>query len=213
MTCVYLLRHGQSLGNIDNLFLGHTDWGLTELGKKQADCVINFFKDINIDKIYSSDLIRARETAQPTAENKNLEIIGRENLREIYAGKWEGLSFDEIDKTYPEMWDIWKKADGENLRIPDGESIGELTERIYSEIKALSEENDGKTLLIATHAVAIRCFTNKVLSRPLSKLCETAWVPNASVSRFVYENGEFKIDFLGNAEHLGELVTAFPKGV
>ena len=61
--------------------------------------------------------------------------------------------------------------------------------------------------------MAIRCFTNKVLSRPLSKLCETAWVPNASVSRFVYENGEFKIDFLGNAEHLGELVTAFPKGV
>ncbi len=213
MTSLYILRHGQSLGNIDNIFLGHTDWELTELGKKQAEYVINFFRDIKIDKIYSSDLVRAIQTVTPTAKAKNLEIIGRENLREIYAGKWEMLSFDEIDEAYPEMWGIWKRADGENLELPDGESAKELTDRICLEIEKLSKQNDGKTILITTHAMAIRCFTNKVLGRSLSELCGTHWVPNASVSHFVYENGEFKIDFLGNAEHLGNLVTVLPKGV
>lgn len=213
MTRVYILRHGQSLGNVDRIFLGHTDWGLTELGKKQADCVIDFFKDISIDKIYSSDLIRTKETVRPTAEDKNLEIISRENLREIHAGKWEGLSLSEIEAAFPEIWNIWKRADAEDLRLPQGESTKEVSDRIYSEIELLSKQNDGKAILITTHAMAIRIFTNRVLGRSLSQLCDTSWVANASVSCFVFDNGEFKIEFLNNVEHLGDLVTTVPKGV
>ena len=78
MTHVYFIRHGQSEGNLKHLFLGHTDLDLTDLGRKQAERVGDFFKDIHVDAIYSSDLLRAYHTACPVAKAKGLEIIKSE---------------------------------------------------------------------------------------------------------------------------------------
>ena len=95
MSCkFYLVRHGQSLGNLTNTFLGHTDLDLSDLGYSQAKSVCQYLSDRQIDVIYSSDLLRAYNTAKPLSRLLNKEINKSYNLREIYAGEWEGKTFD-----------------------------------------------------------------------------------------------------------------------
>lgn len=210
-TNIYLVRHGQSIGNLKKIFLGHTDWDLTDLGKKQADCVTNFFDKLHIDAVYSSDLMRARDTVIGVAQSKGLELSPTPELREIYAGLWEAVKSEEIATKFPESWGIWKRGEFASLRADEGESGEELLNRIYSAIEKIAAENDGKNVVIGTHATPIRVFTNKVAGNSLNEISKTAWALNASVSHFRYENGKFTAIDLSNVSHLENLVVDFPK--
>ena len=86
-TVLYFIRHGQSEGNLKDLFLGFTDLDLTELGHKQASLAASFFQDVPVDKIYSSDLKRAYHTALHTARAKGLDVHTCQGMREIFAGQ------------------------------------------------------------------------------------------------------------------------------
>ena len=109
VTRLIVVRHGESMANKQCIFAGHTDVDLTKLGKKQAELVCGFLCSCKykIDKIYSSDLSRAYNTVFPAAEKLGLEIIKDENLREIYAGKWEGATFESLKENFPESYNTW----------------------------------------------------------------------------------------------------------
>ena len=109
MTTVYFLRHGQSIGNRTKRFLGHTDEDLSELGYLQAELASSFFDLVDIDVIYSSDLLRAYNTVKPIADKKGLPIIKSEKLREIFAGEWEGKTIDHLWENYYDTFSIWKR--------------------------------------------------------------------------------------------------------
>ena len=96
MVHLIIVRHGNSVGNFKRIFIGQTDWGLSELGEEQVKRTTEYLKQFKIDKIYSSDLCRAYDTVLPTAEHLGLEIHKMEGLREIYAGEWEQKPFTEI---------------------------------------------------------------------------------------------------------------------
>ena len=101
MVTIILERHGQSEGNSLKLFTGHKNVNLTELGLKQVERTAEYIaENYKVDKIYSSDLKRAVDTAQFVADKTGLEIIKNEKLRELYAGEWDGAHFDEIEKNY-----------------------------------------------------------------------------------------------------------------
>ena len=108
MTTVIFVRHGQSTANLEHVFAGHTDAPLTELGKKQAQNTANFLKDYPICAIYSSDLMRSMQTAEPTGKLHNLPVIPDRELREIYAGEWEGRSYEELMEKYADSFTIWR---------------------------------------------------------------------------------------------------------
>lgn len=187
MTTVYFLRHGQSLGNKDNFFLGHTDMGLTELGYKQAELVSKFFDILDIDAIYSSDLCRAYNTVKPTADKKGLPIHTSEKLREIYAGVWERKTVDDLWNNYYDSFSIWKNDIGNSV-CDDGESVKELQNRINAEVNRIVAENRGKKILIATHATPIRvlsCIWNGVSVEEAKNI---PWVTNASTTCVEYND-------------------------
>ena len=138
-TTIYLVRHGQSLGNLEDRFLGHTDWDLTELGYKQAECTASLFDNIHLDRVYASDLKRAFNTAKATADKKGLSVIPEKNFREIRAGKWEMMRFEDIPKVYPDLWRDWQNANTDTLRAPAGESMQELFERAYGALLKIAE--------------------------------------------------------------------------
>ncbi len=214
MACkMYLIRHGESLGNAERRFLGHTDLGLSELGKKQAECVKRYFDNIELDGIYSSDLIRAQNTVKPLSASKGLNIVLKQNLREIFAGRWENMLYGEIEEKFKADWQAWQKANSEQMGTTDGEKAKALLVRIYSALKEIAEQNEGKTLAVCMHAMGIRVFTNSLYKRCTSELYRTPWVANASVSEVVYENGEFRPEKLNDRSHLGELVTILPPNV
>ena len=99
MTRMIFVRHGESVGNLERRFYGNFDKGLTELGKRQADktgeYILNNYK---LDIAYASDLGRAFETGRIIAEKQGLTPIPDTGLREIYAGIWENMLFDDIMK-------------------------------------------------------------------------------------------------------------------
>ncbi len=210
MVTLILERHGQSEGNNLKLFTGHTNVGLTPLGieqvKKSAEYITQNYK---IDKIYSSDLKRAVETAKIVADKTGLEIIKSEKLRELFAGKWDGTSFEEIGKNYADDWKIWCDDVG-NSRCSGGESVKELGERFLNAITKIAEENDGKTVLIATHATPIRVAQCLLGGKSLDHMKNVPWGANASLTVLEYDKGNWKLVKVSYDEHLGELMTNLP---
>ena len=101
-TTVYLIRHGQSVGNLHDQFIGHTDIELTALGKQQAEITAQYLREIPADRIYSSDLMRAYDTACATAKLKNMTVTKTAGMREIYGGQWEGKRFPTLGTQYKE---------------------------------------------------------------------------------------------------------------
>ena len=188
-TVILLVRHGESLGNARREFLGHTDKDLSELGYKQADATADYISEVKIDAVYSSDLIRAYNTALPHARMRNIDVIKSTELREVYAGEWEGKSVAYIIENYPfHYYDEWRGNFGECI-LPAGESIPNLASRIYNEVLRIAKDNLGKTVLIGCHAAAIRSFWGKIMKMPPELLATEIQFPtNASIS-VVYYNG------------------------
>lgn len=202
-TRILLVRHGESLGNARRAFLGHTDKDLSERGYAQAYRTAEFLSFERIDVIYSSDLIRAYNTAVPHAKLHGLAVIPDGGLREIYAGEWEDRTVEEIIDIWGDEYLVgWRKNFG-TYAIPGGESVLNLGKRIESAVLSIARANVGKTVLIACHAAAIRSFFGRISGIAPEELAgRLAFPTNASVST-VYFDGEKLIP--GEYSHDGHL--------
>ncbi len=207
-TRLYLIRHGESLGNMERRFLGHTDLDLSELGYIQADMTAKALADVHFDYIYSSDLIRAYNTALPHAKLRDMKINTSKELREIYVGKWEGKTVDEILEEYEDLFiNGWRRNFGLTTP-PNGESVLSGGKRFFSELKRIASAHKGKTVLVASHAAVIRSFWSIVMGLKPEKFAEGLhFAGNASFSIVDFEDGVFTPIEYSNSEHLGELAT------
>ncbi len=204
---IIIVRHGQSLGNLNRIFLGHTDLDLSELGYRQAKATAEHLKNEKIDLIYSSDLKRAYNTALPHAEMRDLTIIPSKNLREAYVGAWENMNVDDIlTKWGREVFvDQWKNNFG-CFTFPDGESTRAAGERFYKKISSICSENIGKTIFISSHAAIIRSFWAIISDVHAEEVSEKIPFPtNASYSIAYYENGKITPISYSNDEHLADV--------
>lgn len=215
MTKIILIRHGQSEGNLKEEFHGQYNSDLTEKGHAQAECTAEFLDLYKIDRIYASDIRRAFNTAVHTAKRRGLDVTKVPGMREICAGKWEQMKFTDIAEKYPKEYNIWY-SDIANAELPDGETVVQMAHRVKEAFDKISVENDGKTVLIATHATPIRalfCFFDGL---PLSEMQNIKWVPNASVSVVECDNcGGYRVISKGECQHLIDagLLTALPKDI
>lgn len=212
-TEIYMVRHGQSVANMQKVFLGHGDLDLSDIGRIQAECLKKFFEAIDVDIIYSSDLTRAVNTVLPLSIEKGLEINKSAMLREIYAGKWEFMPFSEIREKYPKDYETWKTGNGYDIRPTDGESMAEVWDRVYLEVLRIARENEGKKIVIATHHTPLKTLAHRIEGNLLDNITKSPSIPNASVTKFVFENGELSLEYRANTSHLGELVTVLPMGI
>ena len=213
MTTLILIRHGESEANRNNVFAGHINPDLQNKGLMQAKLTAQYIKEnYKVDKIYSSDLQRAFKTAKALGELLNLEVIAKESLREIYAGEWENMKFDDLSVLFPAEFEAWTTNIGYAV-CPNGESVKQLGERVMSALAKIAEENNGKTVVIATHATPIRVAQSIVQTGGLDEMKNIPWVSNASVTVFEYENKSFKAMKISEDAHLSELRTALPDNV
>lgn len=209
---LYFVRHGESLGNHRNVFLGQTDLDLSELGYKQAARTAQYLKELDIDKVYSSDLLRAYNTCREYLKVSGKEAEKSHSLREIYVGKWENQRFDDLQKHFKDSYGVWLHDLG-NAHPDDGESVKELEARIVSFVTKVAEEHDGETLLFFTHATVIRAFFNYAYGNATEDIKNLKWATNASVSFAEYNNGKFTVAEYGADDFLGDLRTYLPANV
>lgn len=210
MTKFLIIRHGQSTANLEERYAGWYDAPLTELGRKQAAITTDYIlKNYHVDAVYSSDLIRAVETVKEIAARANVPLVKEKALREIDGGEWEGKQVEEIARKYPEQAYLWKTDIGK-ARPTGGESFAELQVRIDSAFRKIAAENDGKTVVVASHGGAIRTMQCLFENVPIEDMRKVPWTPNASVSEVNYENGKYTPVRLGYTGHLGTLITEIP---
>lgn len=212
MTDLILLRHGQSVANLEGYFAGHTDSPLTALGRLQAEKTAEYIcNHYHVDAVYSSDLRRAYAVGEAVAKSCGLEVIPDKGLREIYAGQWEGKTFDILERDFP-SFRIWQSDIG-NAVCDGGESVAELQERIFKSIRRIAEENPGKTVVLTTHAMAIRTVQCLCEKKTISQMNSVPWVGNASVSHVRYDSGELVAVSFGNTDHLGPDSSSLPANI
>ena len=212
MTTVLFIRHGQSECNLSRRFAGWIDTPLTELGRKQAQSVATALQKYLVTRIYSSPLSRSIQTAKPTADLFGLEVIPEPDLCEIYAGDWEGLSFDVIEKDYPEEFDHLCN-DRSKLCPPNGETMKHLFDRVCACVDRLALENRGGCIALFSHAMPLRSTLCHWNGLPLSSIKQIRSGPNASVSVAEYDdNGIVHLIKAAETDHLAE-ITALPMGI
>lgn len=213
MVTFLIIRHGFSKTNAARIFAGNIDARLTEQGKLQGKLACEYVnKNFRVDAIYSSDLSRAVDTVKTLSDLTGLPVIKKKSLREMHCGIWENLSIETLVEKYGGQFKRWGEVD-DTATPENGESWSQVSERIYNAFLDIAKENDGKTVVVATHGVAIRSFRGKYSNIPMNEWKEKIpYAPNASVTVVEYENGKF-IEKAVIDEYLGDLKTEMPKGI
>ena len=212
-TTLIFVRHGESEGNKSGRFNGSMDFPLSDKGKAQAIKTAEYLDKYKIDASYSSDLLRAKETAQTIAKRQNVDLTEDKGLREINGGDFEGMLFDDLATKFPVEFKTWIE-DLANCQCPNGESIKDLFERFNAKVKEIAKNNKDKTILIGTHAMPIRVMSTLWYKKDLSAIRDIDYVKNASVTVVDYTDIDNpKIIEYDTADFLGELMTELPKNV
>ena len=187
-TKILIIRHGQSLANLNKQYIGHMDLGLSEEGVRQANFAAEYHRNTKIDAIYSSDLKRAHDTALPHSKIHNIPIIDDVELRELMLGKWEGMKIADIKSEFAEEFEIgWKQRFGDFV-IPGGEVVLEGGKRFYNAVCRIAKENMGKTVLITAHAAVVRAFWGIVIGADPQNMAKQVEFPtNASTSTLEFD--------------------------
>ena len=188
------------MANAGGFFAGHSDFDLTEKGFLQAKATANYLKNIKADKIYSSDLLRAYHTALETAKLKNMPIEKDQNLRELYVGKLEGLTRQELIDNYSDFMQTWRN-DIKSTTTDGGESVKDLYDRMVKAVTKIAQDNPDKTILIFSHATAIRSFSAYCMGG-IEHMNGLGWADNASVTKVSYSNGKFNLIEYGKSDFM-----------
>ncbi|MEW5706260.1 MAG: alpha-ribazole phosphatase [Actinomycetota bacterium] len=159
---LYLIRHGETKYNKIHKFIGRTDIELSPKGILQAEALSSYLRMKPIKSIYSSDMLRARQTAEIIARPHGLKVLLRENLREIDFGDWEGKTYDEIEALDGQKVREWVSSP-QDVIIPGGESWQDFKTRvIYTVNRIIDEEKDGDVVLV-THGGPIKLLISYFL--------------------------------------------------
>ena len=199
-----IIRHGFSQGNKEKRFTGQMDLPLDDIGLMQAEITAKYIKEnFKVDLVYSSDLIRAMQTANPIAKSFGIDIIPCKELRETNLGKWQGKLITEVAKEFPESFDMYRTSPG-LTQFDGGECYATVMERVRRAMETIAKENDGKTIVITTHGGVIRCLRAAWQNISLEDIKNVPHVPNASVSVVDYDvtSGIADYNLIGYTDHL-----------
>ncbi len=165
-----IVRHAESNWNKKGIFQGQKNPKLSSNGLIQASKIHFGLKGIPVDYIYSSDLERAKKTAQILNSKLNVPIEITENIREIGFGQWEGLKRNEVQAKYPHEFNQWIRNGLILEKIQDAETLNDLTGRLIQFIADVKlKHTDDKTILIVSHGGTIRILAKMLLGIPVEQ--------------------------------------------
>lgn len=194
---IYIVRHGETEWNKQKRTQGSQNVSLTDTGRKQALRLGKYLEGKSIQKIYSSDLDRAFETAKIIGDRINLVPTPSFLLREVCFGEWEGLTLDEIEEKYPGQLDKWNN--NIEFKSPNGESISCVARRVQSFIQQLNKDHTKRDekILIVSHALTCKILILELLDMPI-KYINRFRLDNASLSLIEFSPNRSRILFLNN---------------
>lgn len=200
-TRLFIVRHTETIGNIEKRLTGRQDYEITEKGEMLIQKLTRELESIKFDKIYSSTSGRAIKTVEQIAQKQNLKIEKSNELCEMYFGKYDGWKWEDVNKIQPEIKQTQNEIN-EIVGIPRQESMEETTNRIYNYILKILKENEGKTILVSSHGVAIEAFLRKIENIKFRYEKEKFCQYNVAINELEYEDDKFNIIRLADIEYL-----------
>jgi len=204
VTHVLLIRHGQSEGNAERRFGGHTATPLSPRGRKQAQATAQALKDDQLTAIYSSDLARAIETAQPLARLTGLPVDTTEAFRERSVGVMEGLTFEDAAERHPEEYAALLRRDFEHV-LSGGESYRQLLDRARNKLDEVIEQHKGGRIAVFSHTGTICIMALHLMGALDAPELKPVWISSANcgITRFeLRADGFVRVLAVNDTRHL-----------
>jgi probable phosphoglycerate mutase len=201
VTRIIAVRHGETAWNVDSRIQGQLDIGLNDNGRWQARRVGEALAAEAIAAVYSSDLGRARQTAQPIAEFAGISVVPDEGLRERCFGRFEGMTFDEISQQWPEEAQNWRRRVPEWQPPCGGESLLQLRERVTRTVVELASRHPGEQIVMVAHGGVLDALY-RVATRQDVDAPRTWELPNGAINRLLWTPQGLMLVGWSDTQHL-----------
>jgi len=203
MTSIYLVRHGQTAWNKEEIFRGRADIPLNETGLKEAELAAEYFRGLKIDHIYSSPLSRAYQTAEKIPGVCSLEVQRLEGLVDMSFGSWEGRPLDEVKRENEELYRLWRESP-HLAHFPGGEGLDHVRNRSMAALEALLRLHPEETLILVSHRVVNKVLICAVLGLDNSHFWQIGQDTTA-INLIHYRHGKFVLALMNETCHLKSL--------
>jgi len=200
-TRIIAVRHGETAWNVDSRIQGQLDIELNERGRWQARRVGQALAGEHIVAVYSSDLGRAHQTASAIAEAAGVPVISHVGLRERHFGIFEGKTFDEIHRTWPDHANDWRKRIPEWQPPEGGESLIQLRERVGRTFEELAARHPGAQIVVVAHGGVLDALY-RIATRQEVNAPRTWELPNAAINRLLWTPQGFSLVGWSDTHHL-----------
>jgi len=200
-TRICFVRHGETSWNAEKRIQGNIDVGLNEEGLAQAEAAAQWLSPLAIEALYSSDLQRARQTAQRLAGALQLAPILRPEFRERRYGLFEGLTYEQSRTRYPDVYQLFEE------RVPDfvipygGESLQQLHLRVSAGLRRLVDEHPGQTIAVVTHG-GVLDIVNRLVRGTSLRQPRDFLIPNAGINWVSATADCWRMEAWGVTDHL-----------
>lgn len=199
-TRILAIRHGETAWNVDTRIQGQLDIPLNATGRWQAEQLGRAIADEGLDAVYTSDLARARETAEAVGRGAGLPLVLDTGLRERAFGVFQGLTFAEIEAQWPEAAQRWRKRDP-SFGPDGGEVLTEFYQRCVDTAARIAAAHPGQSIALVAHGGVMDCLyraaTRVDLQAPRSWL-----LGNASINRLLWSPEGFSLVGWSDTQHL-----------
>ena len=205
-TVLYLMRHGQTAWNVEEVFRGRADVPLDDTGHRQAQALALALTGESVAAVYASPLSRAALTAAPIAEAHDLKVEFDGRLTDLDFGAWEGKPLSEVRRAWPDLFAQWERAPG-TVSFPGGESLPIVRARAAAAIEELAETHAGKTVAVVSHRVVTKVLICHVLGLDDSHFWQIRQ-DTACINRLERTGGKWVIVAMNDVCHLRDSAAA-----
>jgi len=207
-TRLCLVRHGETAWNAEGRVQGQVDVPLNEVGRAQARAVAAALASERFDAIYSSDLLRVRQTAEPAAGRLGLPVAFDAALRERHYGMFERLTYVEVRDRYPAEFARFRDKDPE-FDFGSGEALKAFEQRALACVAALIDRHAGQSILVFTHGGVLEMVYRHATARGLSSPRDFE-IPNAALNRVEVLPGAWRVTAWAEVAHLERALDDLP---
>ncbi|MDE2479960.1 MAG: histidine phosphatase family protein [Betaproteobacteria bacterium] len=204
-TLLLCIRHGETDWNVARRVQGHTDIELNARGLAQAAALARALAGQTLHAVYSSDLRRARRTAEPLARERELPLHFEPALRERAFGSFEGRSFTELETLHAQECERWRRRDPDWGAPGGGEALQAFRDRVQRALLSIARRHRGQTVAVVTHGGALDCLYRIATGQDLS--APRTWeLRNAAINRLLVSEDHVGLVGWNDCGHLDEVL-------